>query len=69
MSDDGLWDQFMEGDDPDPQKYDEFSDNAVTEATDQIIELFNRDGLAAAKTGCVDCGKERCEECTRLWQT
>ena len=36
-----LWEQFMEGDDPDPQKYDEFLDNAYKQAKASLIEYID----------------------------
>lgn len=35
-----LWEHFMEGDDPDPQKYDDFLDNAYKAATQSIMALI-----------------------------
>lgn len=39
---DGLWDQFMEGDDPDPEKYDEMSDNATNDAQATLLKTVDR---------------------------
>lgn len=41
-----LWEQFMEGVDPDPQKYDDFLDHAYKASTQQLLLLVNeiRDG-------------------------
>ena len=35
-----LWEHFMEGDNPDPQKYDDFLDSAYETAITQISELI-----------------------------
>lgn len=37
-----LCEQFMEGDDPDPQKYDDFLNSAHTEAKTLIIQNMER---------------------------
>lgn len=38
---DGLWDKFMEGTDPDPQKYDDSIDDALKEAVNHLTTLFS----------------------------
>lgn len=40
----------------------------VRSASESVLALFQQ-ALTSVKTGCVDCGKRRCENCERLWQS
>ena len=42
-----LWEQFMEGIDPNPQKYDDFYDNARNKARQAIADLIKQSQLEA----------------------
>ena len=45
-----LWEQFMEGDSPDPQKYDDFLDTATSKAKQALTSLI-KELVAEAKPG------------------
>lgn len=56
-----LWEQFMEGDDPDPEKYDQFLDNAYKSATQELLNIIN--GLIPEEHVCTD----ECKINSREW--
>lgn len=45
----------------------ELSNDAVEQAKQKIEALISQ--AVNKAQGCIDCGKKRCENCERLWQT